>query len=135
MNCPVCDGIRMREVEKDGVMIDICPQCKGVWLDRGELDKLMGGVREIREEFNQWHNERHREPGGAQYGSQSSSSGQNNTHPGGYSPNPGSLGGNQGNYSRPAQYGSQSGHGQYKDPYYGKKKKKNFLDQLGELFD
>lgn len=54
MNCPVCDGVKMREVQKEGIMIDICPSCKGVWLDRGELDKLMEGVREVREPFNQW---------------------------------------------------------------------------------
>lgn len=51
MNCPVCEGVRMREVEKSGIMIDICPDCKGVWLDRGELDKLMSGVREFRQEY------------------------------------------------------------------------------------
>jgi Zn-finger nucleic acid-binding protein len=39
MQCPVCDE-RLREVEKYGVMIDICPACKGVWLDRGELEKI-----------------------------------------------------------------------------------------------
>jgi Zn-finger nucleic acid-binding protein len=40
MNCPVCDE-RMREVEKYNVRLDICPGCKGVWLDRGELEKLL----------------------------------------------------------------------------------------------
>lgn len=40
MQCPVC-GERMREIEKHGVTIDICPGCKGVWLDRGELEKLI----------------------------------------------------------------------------------------------
>jgi Zn-finger nucleic acid-binding protein len=54
MKCPVCDG-RMREVEKEGVVIDICPECKGVWLDRGELEKLLSGVREMRPEFDQWY--------------------------------------------------------------------------------
>jgi Zn-finger nucleic acid-binding protein len=53
MKCPVCENINMREVEKNGVLVDICPDCKGVWLDRGELDKLMSGVREMREEYNQ----------------------------------------------------------------------------------
>jgi len=67
MNCPVCDGVRMREVEKDGVMIDICPQCKGVWLDRGELEKLMSGVREIRDDFGRWHEERYRDYGRGAY--------------------------------------------------------------------
>jgi hypothetical protein len=44
----------MREVEKDGVLIDICPECKGVWLDRGELDKLLQGVREERTQYDEW---------------------------------------------------------------------------------
>lgn len=34
MNCPICNDVRMREVEKEGVAIDVCPSCKGVWLDR-----------------------------------------------------------------------------------------------------
>jgi uncharacterized protein len=40
MQCPVCDE-KLREVEKYGVMVDICPGCKGVWLDRGELEKIV----------------------------------------------------------------------------------------------
>lgn len=55
MNCPVCDDVKMREVQKGDILIDVCPSCKGVWLDRGELDKLMEGVREVREPFNQWY--------------------------------------------------------------------------------
>jgi Zn-finger nucleic acid-binding protein len=41
MLCPVCDE-RLREVERFGVTVDICPGCKGVWLDRGELERLAG---------------------------------------------------------------------------------------------
>ncbi|GGB46200.1 cytoplasmic protein [Virgibacillus dakarensis] len=51
MNCPVCDNVRMREVEKENVLIDICPNCKGVWLDRGELEKITQGLRED-EQYN-----------------------------------------------------------------------------------
>ncbi|MEN6644324.1 MAG: zf-TFIIB domain-containing protein [Armatimonadia bacterium] len=40
MQCPVCDD-KMKEVERSGVLVDICPSCKGIWLDRGELDKLL----------------------------------------------------------------------------------------------
>lgn len=40
MNCPVCDE-KLRVVEKYGVEVDICPGCKGVWLDKGELDKIL----------------------------------------------------------------------------------------------
>jgi Zn-finger nucleic acid-binding protein len=40
MDCPV-DGNKLRMSERDGVEIDYCPQCRGVWLDRGELDKII----------------------------------------------------------------------------------------------
>lgn len=40
MNCPVCDA-KLREVNKMNVQVDICPDCKGIWLDRGELEKLL----------------------------------------------------------------------------------------------
>lgn len=39
LNCPVC-STAMTEVDKAGVTIDTCPKCRGVWLDRGELEKL-----------------------------------------------------------------------------------------------
>lgn len=39
MQCPVCDE-KLREIERYGVTVDICPACKGVWLDRGELEKV-----------------------------------------------------------------------------------------------
>lgn len=53
LKCPVCSDIKMREIEKDGVLIDVCPDCKGVWLDRGELDKLMNGMREVRRYYDE----------------------------------------------------------------------------------
>ena len=40
MNCPVCDE-RLRAVEKYGLEIDLCPGCKGVWLDRGKLETIL----------------------------------------------------------------------------------------------
>ncbi len=40
MECPVC-GERLRAVEKYGVEVEICPGCKGVWLDRGELETII----------------------------------------------------------------------------------------------
>jgi Zn-finger nucleic acid-binding protein len=43
MNCPICD-IAMRISDRDGVEIDYCPQCRGVWLDRGELEKIIARV-------------------------------------------------------------------------------------------
>ncbi|MCC6445112.1 MAG: zf-TFIIB domain-containing protein [Armatimonadetes bacterium] len=40
MRCPVCN-IELKIADRQGVEIDYCPQCRGVWLDRGELDKIM----------------------------------------------------------------------------------------------
>lgn len=40
MKCPVC-ATDLRVTDRSGVEIDYCPQCRGVWLDRGELDKLI----------------------------------------------------------------------------------------------
>ncbi len=39
MECPVC-GERLREIERYGTTIDLCPGCKGCWLDRGKLEKI-----------------------------------------------------------------------------------------------
>ena len=43
--CPNCDG-SMQAVQRAGVEFDMCPKCRGVWLDRGELEKLMAFERE-----------------------------------------------------------------------------------------
>ena len=40
MQCPI-DGSTLLLSERQGIEIDYCPQCRGVWLDRGELDKLI----------------------------------------------------------------------------------------------
>jgi uncharacterized protein len=44
MNCPVCDSVKLVMSERQGIEIDYCPQCRGVWLDRGELDKLIDRI-------------------------------------------------------------------------------------------
>ncbi|MDK3075530.1 zf-TFIIB domain-containing protein [Sedimentitalea sp. JM2-8] len=40
MQCPI-DGTTLVMTDRSGVEIDYCPQCRGVWLDRGELDKII----------------------------------------------------------------------------------------------
>ena len=40
MLCPVCK-IALTMSDRQGIEIDYCPQCRGVWLDRGELDKIV----------------------------------------------------------------------------------------------
>lgn len=109
MRCPICNDVRMREVEKDGVLIDVCPECKGVWLDRGELEKLMKEIREIRPAFNEWYDEREydrpREP----------------RHPDYDEAGPRSFD------RKETRYGDDKG--------YHKRKKKSVLDVFGDLFD
>jgi Zn-finger nucleic acid-binding protein len=41
MKCPVCVETGLVMSERSGIEIDFCPKCRGVWLDRGELDKII----------------------------------------------------------------------------------------------
>ena len=41
MKCPTCPNSVLVITDRQNVEIDYCPVCRGVWLDRGELDKLM----------------------------------------------------------------------------------------------
>ena len=41
MECPVCPEYILAVSSREGVEIDYCPNCRGVWLDRGELDKII----------------------------------------------------------------------------------------------
>lgn len=50
MKCPLCD-IDLVMTERQGIEIDYCPKCRGVWLDRGELDKI---IERSTAELNLW---------------------------------------------------------------------------------
>ena len=107
MTCPV-DGATLTMSERQGIEIDYCPTCRGVWLDRGELDKII-------------------ERSGA---AAPQAAPQPAPQPG-YAPPPPQApqqpwGGRPG-------YGQQGypQHGGYQKPYHGKRKK-SFLE---ELFD
>ena len=41
MQCPICPNSQLVISERQNIEIDYCPQCRGVWLDRGELDKII----------------------------------------------------------------------------------------------
>ena len=41
MKCPACSSAELLISERQGIEIDYCPACRGVWLDRGELDKII----------------------------------------------------------------------------------------------
>jgi Zn-finger nucleic acid-binding protein len=105
MKCPVCSDVRMREVEKENILIDVCPDCKGVWLDRGELDKLMSGMREVRNEYDRM--ERH-VSNDDKYERQ---------------------------YNNDDRSHNSQGHKEYDRNGKPYKKKKNVMDVFGDLFD
>jgi Zn-finger nucleic acid-binding protein len=50
--CPT-DGTALRRLERSGVHVDACPTCRGVWLDRGELDKIVERERADLDDFEQ----------------------------------------------------------------------------------
>jgi Zn-finger nucleic acid-binding protein len=50
--CPN-DNAAMQKIVREGVEIDMCPTCRGVWLDRGELEKVLEGGRQDAREFDQ----------------------------------------------------------------------------------
>ena len=52
--CPNCNS-SMQAVNRSGVELDMCPQCRGVWLDRGELEKILEGARGAEAEQKQVH--------------------------------------------------------------------------------
>ena len=51
MSCPKCN-VELRITDRQGVEIDYCPQCRGVWLDRGELDKIIERSASVSYESN-----------------------------------------------------------------------------------
>lgn len=62
MKCPVCKDVTLLMSEKKGIEIDYCPECRGIWLDRGELEKLVEKENEtLRSSYNDYdkHNEKY----------------------------------------------------------------------------
>ena len=51
MKCPVCKTVDLKMSDRQGIEIDYCPQCRGVWLDRGELDKIIERSARLEREF------------------------------------------------------------------------------------
>lgn len=43
MQCPLCRDEVLEPHIRNGVEVDRCPRCRGIWLDRGEIDKLVAG--------------------------------------------------------------------------------------------
>ncbi len=64
MKCPVCKDVTLLMSEKKGVEIDYCPECRGIWLDRGELEKLVEKeektYREVKKEYEEEEHYEHK---------------------------------------------------------------------------
>ena len=104
--CPN-DNTSMQNVNRGGVEIDICPTCRGVWLDRGELEKLLEGTRqeqtaqvEDRQRFDREVQDFHRNPD---------------------------------EWKKRHPYDNQQNRYRYDDQYHYKKKKKGF--DIFDIFD
>ncbi len=117
MNCPVCN-VALTMTERQGVEIDYCQRCRGVWLDRGELDKII---------------ER------AAVGTQSNQANTQYNQPTNQPPTQYNQPNTQYNQPRDSNYDNRGHHYEDKHHYkqhddykYKKKKKESFL---GELFD
>ena len=107
MTCPKCQGA-MRNYERNGVHVDQCTECRGIFLDRGELERLVDAE-------NSWHGE----PAG-----QSARPAQQ-----GGAGGAGSLGAIVGEVMQQAKGHKQSGYG--KQGYgHPQRKKKSFLDEI-----
>jgi Zn-finger nucleic acid-binding protein len=125
LTCPKCHGT-MRTYERNGVHVDQCADCRGIFLDRGELDRLIDAE-------NAWHgdarqaeqprpDERSHQPSSSSH----QSSGQATAGSGA------GLGAVVGEVLRQVQGSKSSSHGHSdSDHYYKKRKKESFL---GDLF-
>ena len=63
MKCPVC-SIDLTISERQGIEIDYCPKCRGVWLDRGEIDKIIERSASVLSEGHREKNEHYDKYGG-----------------------------------------------------------------------
>ena len=119
MICPNCTDQRLVMSERSGIEIDYCPNCRGVWLDRGELDKIVErAARELAP------------PSAAPQAVPTPAP----APPVAPTPGPAGVAAPPppvwGHSSRSKEYGYQPA--PYDDGYYKRKKRRSFLD---ELFD
>lgn len=128
LTCPKCHGT-MRTYERNGVHVDQCSDCRGIFLDRGELDKLIDAE-------NDWHGGQAAAPGAAEQPAHRSSSQQAASGAGlgavvgeVLRQVQGSKHSSQHGSHHSSQHGSQ--HGSQHSGSYPRKKKESFL---GDLF-
>jgi Zn-finger nucleic acid-binding protein len=63
VKCPRCGNL-LNEIAKAGVLVDLCDRCLGMWLDRGEMEKITARLRELEREWDgRWRESDDRRPG------------------------------------------------------------------------
>lgn len=102
--CPVCQR-PLQEIPRYGILIDICPSCRGVWLDHGELDKVISLARDFQTEYLQAPGQPHVQNYEKEY------------------------------YKEKDYYKKDYGHHEHHGYPHKKKKKHTLLDVFGDLFD
>ena len=113
MKCPRCQNASLDERERNGLTIDVCTSCRGVWLDRGELEKLLAHAKsELDQERAYYGASSHAAPPQAapprrDYDREPPSSDRRHQHHG-------------------------HSHDRHGRPYY---KKRSWLDNIGDIFD
>lgn len=126
MICPTCGDTHLVMTERQGIEIDYCPKCRGVWLDKGELDKIIERSVALEQDLLKQKMQQQQPPQAPQ---------QQQTPPQSpYQQQPFQ----QPQYQQPPQYNNQPhyqkhhDHHSHNDHYYHKKKHKSMWD---ELFD
>jgi uncharacterized protein len=127
MKCPRCENSALDECERDGVTIDLCRECRGIWLDRSELERIVS--RALREQ---------EQAAGSAPPAQAAGG---RASPPGYATPPGSA--------PPPGYGEPRAPGGYyhrdddtpprgfrrDDAYHGRHRKKHWFESLTDIFD
>ena len=57
MLCPTCKNVNLAMTDRQGIEIDYCPNCRGIWLDRGELDRLIERAEQAAPTHAAWRQE------------------------------------------------------------------------------
>ncbi|MCX8075221.1 MAG: zf-TFIIB domain-containing protein [Clostridia bacterium] len=52
MKCPICRNVDLIMSERQNVEIDYCPECRGIWLDKSELDKIIERSNGVSNNYN-----------------------------------------------------------------------------------
>jgi uncharacterized protein len=118
MRCPRCEDAELIERDRQDVKVDICQSCRGVWLDRGELEKLMAyAERAAAEEQAYWSGRPGTEGAAAPVGRE-----------------PSGVYREQRSDRDRDRDRDRSHHGHGHDRGYPRKKK-HWLDTLGDIFD